>query len=546
MAEVCERVAAFVEEAYGVRLAARPEPYPGGMIGRGLGLPALRLSSTGNGLTGRQRLVFKSVGVADRPEQAIYATELMAHLSTHLSEVALPSPLTPRSGHASAAASPAPLVEFEVRGRQLLCVLEHEVPGEWIGTANATAAHRVEAARVAGTVQYALAGWRPRAAPHRWKSRRAVAKEEILPRLLKHDTTPMDRELQAHVRTVVRAQLQHFTYNWTDAIDDALVDGHIHNDLKSDNILFKPDTYPPRACSLFDFNLAQADHRIVEFSNVLFGTHNPELDHQQFRDAIAAFEMGLRTALKPEERVAAWEVLRLRLCENLAKWPLNPRGVEEADMWIAHPERQLAYRRCLELLEQFGARPFELSGVLCAFQPSACKLMDLDEENLEVLARLLAPPSPFTSARSFSGLREGCTFKLGVLGLGYYADAKLSARTIRQTRSMALVSKTFHRIVGPVLRNIRAIVARDGLDTVLHTASALKRGTKDGTGRCRYSVPFSNSESLAESTAIRLRVALAEALAADVPADDQKVVAAKDWVTRHAAEQQRSSKRQKR
>ena len=536
MAELCERVAAVVEEAYAVRPAALPEPYPGGMIGRGLGLPAMRLTSTGNGLTGRQRLVFKSVGIAARPAQAIYATQLMAHLSTHLSEVAVPRLITPRSGHASAAASPAPLVEFEVDGRQLLCVLEHEVPGEWVGMANATVAHRIEAARVAGAVQRALAGWRPRTAPYRWKSRRAVAKEEILPRLLKLESTPMDRELQARVLRVVRAQLQHFTDNWTDAIDDALVDSHIHNDLKADNILFKPDTDPPRACSLFDFNMAQADHRIVEFSNLLFGTRNPELDHQQFQDVVGAFEMGLRTTLKPEERVAAWEVLRLRLCENLAKWPLNPRNNEAADMWVAHPEHQLAYRSCLELLQQFGSRPMELSGVLCCFQPAACTLMDLDEGNLETLVRLLAPPAPFASAQSFSGVRKGCTFKLGVLGLGYYADAKLAAKTIRQTRSMTLVSRTFHRIVGPVMRDLRVIAARDSLDAVLHTASEIKRAFE---GRQDF-------ESLADSTAVRLRAALEEALAAGVPADDEKVLAAKAWETRHITkQQQRSSKRQK-
>ena len=163
--------------------------------------------------------------------------------------------------------------------------------------------------------------------------------------------------------------------------------------------------------------------------------------------------------------------------------------------------------------------------------------MDLDEGNLETLVRLLAPPAPFASAQSFSGVRKGCTFKLGVLGLGYYADAKLAAKTIRQTRSMTLVSRTFHRIVGPVMRDLRVIAARDSLDTVLHTASEIKRAFEERQ----------DFESLADSTAVRLRAALEEALAAGVPADDEKVLAAKAWETRHITkQQQRSSKRQKR
>ena len=76
--------------------------------------------------------------------------------------------------------------------------------------------------------------------------------------------------------------------------------------------------------------------------------------------------------------------------------------------------------------------------------------------------RLLVPVVPFKAAVGFQGPRAACVFKMGVLGLGYYADYRGSLGAMaRQGRAMALTCKAFHEAAAPVLCALRKLAARE-------------------------------------------------------------------------------------
>ena len=85
------------------------------------------------------------------------------------------------------------------------------------------------------------------------------------------------------------------------------------------------------------------------------------------------------------------------------------------------------------------------------------------------------PVVPFEAAPAFQGGRAGCLFKLGVLGLGYYADTSKGALTelTRHGRAMALTCKSFHEAVTPVLHDLRKLFARDALRRAIDLAKLM-------------------------------------------------------------------------
>ena len=162
--------------------------------------------------------------------------------------------------------------------------------------------------------------------------------------------------------------------------------------------------------------------------------------------------------------------------------------------------------------------------------------------------RLIVPVVPFEAALRFQGPREGCAFKLGVLGLGYYADyhgGTLRAM-VRQGRAMALTCKAFHEAAAPVLCDLRRLAARDVLDFASRSAKCLvgvqvaRPPGPWGPG------PFESLQATMQASAT-LQTALDAASAAGILDKDGAVVAGEQvqvglvttvefWQTRAAAQ----------
>ncbi|MBU9889713.1 MAG: phosphotransferase, partial [Candidatus Omnitrophica bacterium] len=366
----------LIEARYGLHVVGEPGILTGGFFGESRDHPPYSVK-----IRERGSLAFKYIW--DTRQRARFAVELMQRLKNE----GRPVPeLIPRTDIKDAEdPSDAYIVEHRGAFYVLETLLEE---GNEILREEATEAHYFALGELAARIQNAVQGFKPRHV-FRYKDRLDIYQgmlekfgkfDEILGQLQGRygEENAMVQGLlrdREELKTLLRAQLDIFGKNFPVS---GLKRSYIHNDLHFANLKFAG---AGKISAVFDFNSAQEDIRVLEFNNLILGTKGPgsaAIDPVMFRAALRGYEGTLKDPLTPEERVAIWEVLRLRLIEAvLLSLFAPPEGVGAINPFL-DPKMAHAWKASLDILKRFGDAPYVYEGADITQVRSEMRVVEAD------------------------------------------------------------------------------------------------------------------------------------------------------------------------
>eukprot|EP01130_Rhizamoeba_saxonica_P011760 TRINITY_DN4895_c0_g1_i1.p1 TRINITY_DN4895_c0_g1~~TRINITY_DN4895_c0_g1_i1.p1 ORF type:complete len:217 (-),score=32.99 TRINITY_DN4895_c0_g1_i1:32-682(-) len=201
---------------------------------------------------------------------------------------------------------------------------------------------------------------------HSWKTRLQIVDgfkvknlSDILERVSnKQSRNPLEDAYALHLPQFIPMfinQVNTFRNNF----DVSIGFTHIHNDIHFGNVIFQQGS--PEILALIDFDMAQYDHSIVEFNNIIFATGEGTVDSityditriiHIFKIVIEAYQNCIENQLSPQELSNAWETLRCRILENAYKSIVHPHSARDS-LQFNIEDRVLWFNNILYLVGSF-------------------------------------------------------------------------------------------------------------------------------------------------------------------------------------------------
>ena len=348
------RIKTLVEGVFKVHVTGPPQVLTGGYLGKSFHYTLYQFETQEFG-----RLAFKYIW--STKEKARYAVELMQHLKAK----GLPVPvLIPRRDAEKFEDEDDRFIVPFQGGFYVLETFLKE--GEEVLEENAGAERYAAVGRMAARIQNATEDFNPRhhfIFQTRWQVSLDLRNQfegfdEAVTGL--ESVYGPENELVRYItqngaafKTLVARNFEYFSRNYP---REGLRRGPIHNDLHFGNLKFKGS----EIAALFDFNLVQEDERIAEFNNLVLGVKGngfTGFKPEAFRAILEGYEKEIRVPLAPEEKIAIWEIVRLRLIAHLYRGFFAKADKPETNL-LRDPSAWPGWYRAAADLEKFGDKPF--------------------------------------------------------------------------------------------------------------------------------------------------------------------------------------------
>lgn len=356
----------LVERSFGLHVEGEPQELVDGFLGTFTDYTTYRVNTRERG-----SLAFKFLSLQKGRFPGLEKTRFAVEFMQRLLEAGLPVPtLIPRTDLKNLKDPDDQYIVEHGNGFYLLETMLQT--GEEILRENATEAHFYELGRLAARIQNGMEGFKPRHV-FRYTTRKEVT-EELAEKFSQWDGL-MDqiasqygqenervRYILGHrkeLQALIAGQLEFLKRNLP---ENGLRETFVHNDLHFANTKFDKQ---PTVTALFDFNMSRVDHRVAEFNNLVFGMKGQgfvDFEPKMFLATLKGYEDALQVPLTGQERVAIWEIMRLRLLETVFGGLLKEPAQKADNIFWKDPIVVKGWHQAKEILERFGDKPYVYGG----------------------------------------------------------------------------------------------------------------------------------------------------------------------------------------